>query len=114
MAKEVREQKLAEGQEIGKLVLLAEAKLGELFNQMPKAHAGGWATKENLEIPSARKSETTESKSAEEEPPAKPKPKFEVAAQMGFNKNQVADLHCQNTIAGIAKNDSRGERNVQG
>ena len=92
LAKEVREQKLAEGQEIGKLVLLAEAKLGELFNQMPKAHAGGWATKENLEIPSARKSETTESKSAEEEPPAKPKPKLEVAAQMGFNKNQVADF----------------------
>ncbi len=36
LAKEVREQKLAEGQEIGKLVLLAEARLGTLFNQMPK------------------------------------------------------------------------------
>lgn len=90
LAKEVREQKLAEGQEIGKLVLLAEARLGELFNQMPKAHAGGWATKENLEIPSARKSETTESESEEEEPP--PKPKLEVAAQMGFNKNQVSQF----------------------
>ena len=116
MAKEVREQKLAEGQEIGKLVLLAEAKLGELFNQMPKT-SGGDRRSENFKIPPARKFESNESESEsddEEEPPPKPKPKLEVAAQMGFNKNQVADLHCQNTIAGIAKNDSRGERNVQG
>ena len=36
LTKEVREQKLREGQEIGKLVLLAEARLGEIFNRMPK------------------------------------------------------------------------------
>ena len=90
LAKEVREQKLAEGQEIGKLVLLAEAKLGELFNQMPKAMG---ARTDLQPLPPARKKLTNESESEsddEEEPPAKPK--LEVAKDMGFNKNQVADF----------------------
>lgn len=94
LAKEVREQKLAEGQEIGKLVLLAEAKLGELFNQMPKATKGTGANQYQekvAEIPPARKFSESESESVDEaESPAKPK--LEVAKQMGFNKNQVADF----------------------
>lgn len=81
-AKEVREQKLAEGQEIGKLVLLAEARLGELFNQMPKATKGTggnrYTTADAREIPPAGKFSNTDSPAAEEEPPAKPKPKLEV------------------------------------
>ena len=100
----VREQKLAEGQEIGKLVLLAEARLGEIFKQMPKA-------KDNQYTKSAtssceEKALTKSTTPAEDEPPkvekakskpkstAKPKtkPKLEVAAEMGFNKNQVAQF----------------------
>ena len=91
LAKEVHEQKLREGQEIGKLVLLAEARLGELFKQMPKA-----TSENNLngragnQFPPAGKLVNNESEPEEEEPP--PKPKLEVAAQMGFNKNQVAQF----------------------
>lgn len=97
LAKEVREQKLREGQEIGKLVLLAEARLGELFKQMPKATKGTggnrFTTAENREIPSAGKfssNESEEEEGNEEEP--HPKPKLVVAAEMGFNKNQVAQF----------------------
>ena len=67
--------------EIGKLVLLAEARLGELFNQMPKA-------KENQYTKSAISSCEEKANSEVE----KPKPKMEVAAEMGFNKNQVAQF----------------------
>ena len=90
LAKEVHEQKLREGQEIGKLVLLAEARLGELFKQMPKVGVGGNGSNQykTAIIPDARNNSTDESE--EEEPP--PKPKLEVAAQMGFNKNQVAQF----------------------
>ena len=80
-AKEVHEQKLAEGQEIGKLVLLPEARLGELFTQIPKA-------KENQYTKSAVSSREEKAKSEIETP----KPKLEVAAQMGFNKNQVSQF----------------------
>ena len=64
-------------------------KCGELLNLMPKAHAGGWETKNNLEIPAAGKNEIDESDD-EEEPPQKPK--LEVAKEMGFNKNQVSQF----------------------
>lgn len=83
LAKDVREQKLAEGQEIGKLVLLAEARLGELFNQLPKA-------RENQYTKSAIS--PREEKALAEPDIEKPKPKLEVAAEMGFNKNQVAQF----------------------
>ena len=67
----------------------------ELFNQMPKATKGTggnrFTTAENREIPSAGKFSSNESKD-NEEPPQKPKPKLEVAADMGFNKNQVAQF----------------------
>lgn len=96
LAKEVREQKLAEGQEIGKLVLLAEARLGTLFNQMPKATANNNVSgkaKENTQIPAVRKLGNAQSIEIDDEPPpVKPKPKLEVAAEMGFNKNQVAQF----------------------
>ena len=88
LAKEVREQKLAEGQEIGKLVLLAEAKLGELFNQMPKAKENQY-TKSATSLREEKAPDESEP-AADAEPPAKPK--LEVAKQMGFNKNQVADF----------------------
>ena len=79
LAKEVREQKLAEGQEIGKLVLLAEARLGELFNQMPKQQG----SRTDLQpLPAAMKKSTEEPlvEIDDEPPPVKPKPKLEVAA----------------------------------
>ena len=83
LAKEVREQKLAEGQEIGKLVLLAEARLGELFNQIPKQQG----TRTDLQhLPAAG------NKLNEESAIETPKPKLEVAAELGFNKNQVAQF----------------------
>ena len=59
-----------------------------MFNQMPKATKGTggnrYTTAEAREIPPAGKFSNDESE--EEEPPAKPK--LEVAADMGFNKNQ--------------------------
>ena len=67
------------------MVLLAEARLGEIFNRMPK-QAGGDRRSENFKLPNAGKFENEE---AETE---KPKPKLEVAADMGFNKNQVAQF----------------------
>lgn len=83
LTKEVREQKLREGQEIGKLVLLAEARLGELFNQMPKQQG----TRTDLQpLPPTGK------KLDDRSEVDKPKPKLEVAAEMGFNKNQVAQF----------------------
>lgn len=91
LAKDVREQKLAEGQEIGKLVLLAEAKLGELFNQMPKATTNNPHGNNQFRSNSLRE-EIDPAESDDAEPPAKPKPKLEIAADMGFNKNQVADF----------------------
>lgn len=81
LAKEVREQKLAEGQEIGKLVLLAEARLGEMFNQMPKAGHNQY-TQTNAFSPREEKAPDDD----------QPKPKLEVAAEMGFNKNQVSQF----------------------
>ena len=82
MAREVREQKLAEAQDIGALVLLAEAKCGELFNSLPKEHKGGWGSNKNLEIPSAGKSEIDDA----------PKSKLKIASELGFNKNQVSQF----------------------
>lgn len=93
LAKEVREQKLAEGQEIGKLVLLAEARLGELFNQTPKATKGTGANQyqeKPAEIPAVRKFSNAQSIEIDDKPPTKSK--LEVAAEMGFNKNQVAEF----------------------
>lgn len=72
IAREVREQKLHEAQEIGALVLLAEAKCGELFNKMPKA-------KENQYTKSATSSRRETAK-------------LEIANELGFNKNQVSQF----------------------
>ena len=75
-AKAVNTQK-----EIGKLVLLAEARLGEIFNRMPKAGHNQYTQKENAFSSREEKAEMET-----------PKPKLEVAADMGFNKNQVAQF----------------------
>ena len=91
LAKEVHEQKLREGQEIGKLVLLAEARLGELFKLMPKQTNNNPNGNNQFRTNSlCEEIDLNESEPEEEEPP--PKPKLEVAAQMGFNKNQVAQF----------------------
>lgn len=84
--KDVREQKLKEGQAIAGLVLLAESKLGELFSQMQKS-SGGDRRSENFKNTAERNFETVESESV-----AEIKPKLEVAAEMGFNKNQVSQF----------------------
>lgn len=71
-------------------ITAAEMKCGELFNQMPK-NSGGDRRSENFKLPPAGNFETNESESDnEEEPPQKPK--LEVAKEMGFNKNQVAQF----------------------
>ena len=82
VAREVREQKLAEAQEIGALVLLAEAKCGELFNQLPKATTNH--KNSNLEIPSAGKFLNDDA--------SQKKSKLEIASNLGFNKNQVSQF----------------------
>lgn len=63
---------LEDAQEIGALVLLAEAKCGELFNKMPKA-------KENQYTKSATSSRRETAK-------------LEIANELGFNKNQVSQF----------------------
>lgn len=83
-------KELREGQEIGKLVLLAEARLGELFNQMPKAKENQY-TKSATSLREEKAPDESEP-AVDAEPPQKPKPKLEIAADMGFNKNQVAQF----------------------
>lgn len=58
------------------LQLLFRLRLGELFNQMPKQQ-GGDRRSENFKLPAAGKFETNEPL------PEQPKPKLEVAAEMG-------------------------------
>ena len=95
VVEEVRKQKLEEGQRIGELVLLAEARLGELLNQMPKATTNH--KRHKLEIPSAGKflndeSESVEIPSAENHSGTKKPSKLEAAAELGFCKNQVSQF----------------------
>ena len=94
LAKEVREQKLAEGQEIGKLVLLAEARLGELFNALPKQSVNNPNGNNQFRTNSPRREIDLNDIGNEPEPEEEPsqKPKLEVAAEMGFNKNQVSQF----------------------
>lgn len=70
----------------------AEMKCGELLNLMPKATATNnisGKSKADTQIPTAGKLGIDESDD-EEEPPQKPK--LEVAAELGFNKNQVSQF----------------------
>lgn len=95
VVEEVRKQKLAEGQRIGELVLLAEARLGELLNQMPKATTNH--KRQKLEIPSAGKflndeSESVEIPFAKKQSGMKKPSKLEAAAELGFCKNQVSQF----------------------
>ena len=59
---------------------MAEARRGELFNQLPKATTNH--KQQNLEIPDAGKFLTGSDVE-------KPKPKLEVAAEMGFNTKKA-------------------------
>lgn len=91
VAEEVLAQKRAEQSEIGAVVLLAEMKCGELFKQMPKATANNnvsGKSKTDTQFPDERNLGGDDSD--EEEPP--PRPKLEVAAELGFNKNQVSQF----------------------
>ena len=67
-------------------------KCGELLNQMPKVGVGGNGSNQykTAIIPDARNNSTGDSPDDEEEPP--PRPKLEVAAELGFNKNQVSQF----------------------
>ena len=64
----------------GKLVLLAEARLGELFSQLPKT-SGGDRRSDNFEIRPATKFENDETPT-----------KLETARDMGFSKDQVSQF----------------------
>ena len=91
VAEEVLAQKRAEQSEIGAVVLLAEMKCGELLNQMPKATANNnvsGKSKTDTQFPDERNLGVDDSD--EEEPP--PRPKLEVAKELGFNKNQVSQF----------------------
>ena len=95
MVEEVRKQKLEEGQKIGELVLLAEARLGELLNQMPKATTNH--KRQKLEIPSAGKflndeSESVEIPSAKKQSGMKKPSKLEAAAEAAANKLAFEEL----------------------
>lgn len=81
VAREVREQKLSEAQEIGALVLLAEAKCGELFNSLPK---------QSCNNPNGNNQFRTTSTRIEIDQPSKPK--LEVAKELGFSKDQVSQF----------------------
>ena len=117
VVEEVRKQKLEEGQRIGELVLLAEARLGELLNQMPKATTNH--KRQKLEIPSAGKflndeSESVEIPSAKKQSGMKKPSKLEAAAELGFGKNQVSQFQklADNPAAvqkAIADAKTRGE-----
>lgn len=91
VAEEVLAQKRAEQSEIGAVVLLAEMKCGELLNQMPKATTNNPCGNNQFRSNSLREEiDLTNSPDDEEEPP--PRPKLEVAAELGFNKNQVSQF----------------------
>ena len=85
----------------GKLVLLAEARLGELFNQMPK-NSGGDRKSEDFKI----KNDTP----VDFENDEMPKPKLETARDMGFSKDQVSQFQ---TLADIQKPYKTLSQNLQ-
>ena len=87
--------KKVEGQEIGKLVLLAEAKLGELFNQLPKV-PGLRTDLQNKNLTSSIQTEevrdTKNNAAFIPDETEKLKPKMKIAKELGFSKNQVSDF----------------------
>ena len=92
----------------GKLVLLAEARLGELFNQIPKQTTNNPNGNNQFRSNSSREEIDLDESDDEEEPP--PKPKLEVAKEMGFNKNQVSQFQ---TLADIQKPYKTLSQNLQ-
>lgn len=107
LAKEVHEQKLAEGQEIAEMVTLAKIKMGELLNDIPKATKGNgsnqfkkvsaeietpvdFSKKENLDEKIEIQKNISNEKIEIEEP--KVKPKSEVIKEIGFTQKQAEQL----------------------
>ena len=81
VAEEVLAQKKAEQADIGAVVLLAEMKCGQLLKQMPKVGVG--RPKEIIrDAPNNLADSEIET----------PKPKLEVAKELGFSKDQVAQF----------------------
>lgn len=74
IAREVRDQKLREGQEIGEVVLDAEARMGELLREIPKAK-GGQPFHEHPTIDTAVQS--------------RPQTKSEAIAEIGISQKQA-------------------------
>ena len=70
----------------GKLVLLAEARLGELFSQLPKAGHNQYTKNGNACSTCNEKAPATETEVET------PKPKLETARDMGFSKDQVSQF----------------------
>lgn len=79
----------------GKKKVLPHDHTGELFNQMPKQTANNPNGNNQFRSNSRREEidHVVSPVEIEDAPtPVKPKPKLEVAAEMGFNKNQVAQF----------------------
>lgn len=108
LAKEVREQKLAEAQDIADAVLDAEVKIGELMLQVPKASGGDHGNqytngksntgvifakpepKTYQDLPFTSSEEDQAERSVEEPVKEKPETKTEVIEKSGFTKMQVS------------------------
>lgn len=108
LAKEVREQKLAEAQDIADAVLDAEVRIGELMLQVPKASGGDHGNqytngksntsvifakpepKTYQDLPFTSSEEDQAERSVEEPVEEKPKTKTEVIEKSGFTKMQVS------------------------
>ena len=97
LAKEVHEQKLAEGQEIAEMVTLAKIKMGELLNDIPKATSKNnisglkkEVTQNELSVDLGQEKNICDEKIEVEEP--KVKPKSEVIKEIGFTQKQAEQL----------------------
>lgn len=100
LAKEVHEQKLAEGQELAEMITLAKVKMGELLNDIPKATKGTggnrFTSTKNREIEHTVDFSTdipsTDSEETIEVSEPKIKPKSEVIKEIGFSQKQAEQL----------------------
>ena len=139
LAKEVREQKLAEAQDIAEAVLDAEVRIGQLMSQVPKASKGQGTNQytKNAEIdsgvefskpkqvkvePSVFIDEVVEDDSDDwnfEEEPVEPEPqqktKAEVVKEAGFSQKQVErfqTLAAHTDLVEKAKEEARNNDDI--
>ena len=139
LAKEVREQKLAEAQDIAEAVLDAEVRIGQLMSQVPKASKGQGTNQytKNAEIdsgvefskpkqvkvePSVFIDEVVEDNSDDwnfEEEPVEPEPqqktKAEVVKEAGFSQKQVErfqTLAAHTDLVEKAKEEARNNDDI--